>query len=54
MQCAVIDGHVQDAVAKGAEVLCGAKHEKQFLLADGAQGGDARHASSEALRLCRF
>jgi vanillin dehydrogenase len=29
-QCAVIDGHVEDAVGKGATVLCGAKHEKQF------------------------
>jgi vanillin dehydrogenase len=29
-QCAVIDGHVEDAVAKGATVMCGAKHEKQF------------------------
>jgi vanillin dehydrogenase len=29
-QCAVIDGHVEDAVSKGATVMCGAKHEKQF------------------------
>jgi hypothetical protein len=29
-QCAVIDGHVEDAVAKGATVMCGARHEKQF------------------------
>jgi len=29
-QCDVIDGHVEDAVGKGATVLCGAKHEKQF------------------------
>lgn len=26
-QCAVINGHVQDAVAKGAKLLCGGKHE---------------------------
>jgi vanillin dehydrogenase len=29
-QCAVIDGHVADAVGKGATLLCGSKHEKQF------------------------
>jgi vanillin dehydrogenase len=29
-QCAVIDGYIEDAVGKGATVLCGAKHEKQF------------------------
>lgn len=29
-QCAVIDGHVKDAVDKGAALLCGAKHEAQF------------------------
>jgi acyl-CoA reductase-like NAD-dependent aldehyde dehydrogenase len=28
-QCAVIDGHVEDAVDKGAKLLCGAKHEAQ-------------------------
>jgi acyl-CoA reductase-like NAD-dependent aldehyde dehydrogenase len=26
-QCGVIDGHVSDAVDKGATLLCGAKHE---------------------------
>lgn len=26
-QCAVINGHVQDAVAKGAKLLCGGQHE---------------------------
>jgi acyl-CoA reductase-like NAD-dependent aldehyde dehydrogenase len=29
-QCAVIDGHVEDAVAKGATLLCGATHEAQY------------------------
>jgi vanillin dehydrogenase len=29
-QCAVIDGHVKDAVDKGATLLCGAKHEAQY------------------------
>lgn len=29
-QCAFIDGHVQDAVAKGAKVLTGATHEDNF------------------------
>jgi vanillin dehydrogenase len=29
-QCAVIDGHVEDAVSKGATVLCGAKHEAHY------------------------
>ena len=29
-QCAVIDGHVEDAVDKGAKLLCGAKHEAQY------------------------
>src|SRR5271156_1255449 len=29
-QCAVIDGHVDDAVGKGARLLCGAKHEAQY------------------------
>jgi aldehyde dehydrogenase (NAD+) len=29
-QCAVIDGHVEDAVGKGAKLLCGAKHEAQY------------------------
>jgi len=29
-QFAAIDGHVEDAVGKGATVLCGAKHQKQF------------------------
>jgi aldehyde dehydrogenase (NAD+) len=29
-QCAVIDGHVDDARAKGAQVLCGATHDKHF------------------------
>jgi hypothetical protein len=31
-QCAVIDGHVEDARAKGAQVLCGASHHDQFYL----------------------
>jgi vanillin dehydrogenase len=29
-QCAVIDGHVEDAVGKGAKLLCGATHEAQY------------------------
>ena len=29
-QCAVIDGHVEDAVDKGAKLLCGKKHEAQY------------------------
>ena len=29
-QCAVIDGHVEDAVAKGAKLLMGGKHEGNF------------------------
>ena len=29
-QCAVIDGHVEDAVDKGAKLLCGNKHEAQY------------------------
>jgi aldehyde dehydrogenase (NAD+) len=29
-QCAVIDGHVEDAVAKGAKLLCGATHKDQY------------------------
>jgi vanillin dehydrogenase len=29
-QCAVIDGHVDDAVGKGAKLLWGAKHEAQY------------------------
>lgn len=29
-QCAVIDGHIEDAVAKGAKLLCGATHRDQF------------------------
>jgi vanillin dehydrogenase len=29
-QFAVIDGHVEDAVDKGATLLCGAKHEAQY------------------------
>ncbi|HVW70542.1 MAG TPA: aldehyde dehydrogenase family protein [Steroidobacteraceae bacterium] len=29
-QCGVIDGHVQDAVAKGARVLMGGKHQDNF------------------------
>ena len=31
-QCAVIDGHVEDAVDKGAKLLCGAKHEAEGVL----------------------
>jgi vanillin dehydrogenase len=26
----VIDGHVEDAVGKGAKLLCGATHEAQY------------------------
>ena len=29
-QCAFIDGHVEDAVAKGAKLLCGATHKDQY------------------------
>ena len=29
-QCAVIDGHVEDAVNKGAKLLCGATHKDQY------------------------
>jgi aldehyde dehydrogenase (NAD+) len=29
-QCAVIDGHVEDAVNKGARLLCGATHKDQY------------------------
>ena len=29
-QCAVIDGHVDDAVAKGAKLLCGKTHKDQY------------------------
>jgi vanillin dehydrogenase len=29
-QCAVIDSHVEDAVGKGAKLLCGATHEAQY------------------------
>jgi vanillin dehydrogenase len=29
-QCAVIDGHVDDAVDKGAKLLCGKTHEAQY------------------------
>ena len=29
-QCAVIDGHVEDAVEKGAKLLCGATHKDQY------------------------
>jgi acyl-CoA reductase-like NAD-dependent aldehyde dehydrogenase len=29
-QCAVIDGHVEDAVGKGAKLLCGATHKDQY------------------------
>jgi vanillin dehydrogenase len=31
-QCAVIDGHVEDARSKGASVLCGASHHDQFYM----------------------
>jgi acyl-CoA reductase-like NAD-dependent aldehyde dehydrogenase len=29
-QCAVIDGHIEDAVNKGATLLCGATHKDQY------------------------
>ena len=43
-QCAVIDGHVEDAVAKGATVLVRRQAREAVLLADRAQRRDARHA----------
>ena len=29
-QCAVIDGHVEDAVNKGAKLMCGTTHKDQY------------------------
>jgi hypothetical protein len=29
-QCAFIDGHIEDAVGKGAKLLCGATHKDQY------------------------
>jgi vanillin dehydrogenase len=59
-QCAVIDGHVQDAVAKGAKLMCGATHKDQYYWPTVLSGvtpdmpSSTRKASGRSRRSSRF
>jgi aldehyde dehydrogenase (NAD+) len=43
-QCAVIDAHVDDAVSKGPQLLCGGQARGAILLANSAERRHERHA----------